>query len=146
MAIDFLAVNEIYDRALRDSMTATAPACPNCGENALVAESPDVDKMGRVEANGDLVRAVLEIYRCRSCGERALRKIELDRITREEREQEVDKAVHRAELRRELYARAGIFSAFRRVKADIEDEVQRQYPRREEPDLFERWKERRGSA
>lgn len=138
--------DDLYGDSFREYMTANAPACPSCGELALVAtRMPEVDKFGQIQSNGDRVIAALEVYRCSSCGSRASQKVELDRITSEEQDRETDRAVARAQLRRELRDQAGILGIFRRVERGIEAEVQRQHPKRPDPDLMQRWQERRMS-
>lgn len=140
-------LEELYGESFRAAMTATAPDCPSCGEHALVAlHMPEVDPFGRIEQNGDRVTNALEVYRCSACGQRAGLKIELDRITEAEQQRENDNAVSRAQLRRELRRQHGFLNLFRASERAIEAEVQASYPRRPDPDLLERWKERRDGA
>ncbi len=129
---------ELYGDSFRAAMTETAAPCPECGGKLTAEAMPEVHRDFSEPRTDDFVTWAAEVYRCDGCSRRIYRKIELDRETRDERDAEREKAIRRAEMRREI---PGLLALFR-PKA-WEAELQRRYPQRPDPDLLERWKERR---
>jgi hypothetical protein len=133
------SLEDLYGQQFRDYLTANAPDCAECGAHELTAtKMPIVDRVFLEHVTGDYVVWAFELYRCGECDQLTVKKIELDRQTREEQEEENRLAVARAQMRREEPFLLALF-----CPRAWEREVLRKYPRREEPDLMQRWKERR---
>lgn len=128
---------EMYQQALCQAVSAYAPPCPEC------AGSMEATRIERVSdwhesGTGDEVIWAFESYRCVN-GHRVVRRLELDRVTAEEREQEREKALKRVDRRRELSRSFGMFLAEMFRPGAIQRAVEAEYPPRPEPDLRERY-------